>query len=933
MKTRYNPAKICKHFLVLFYSLCAFGQEPFVTRPDNASMLHTGEIPVNLYTGVPNISIPIYTFPTHSKDIALSLGLSYHPSGLCELDKPGNMGRGWNINALGVITRSVVARVDERHSTPALDDYDRMTDVYQFSFMGHSGKFMIKKNFTTGTFSIQMMDHSTLKIEYVFNSVDKKVNSFIIYDDKGYKYVFDVFDINIERFLGRDYVTHEFVDYRSAHYLSKVYDNNGKILVSYSYDTVIKPFSPSGNKVFNRLKDITVTDIGKASFTYTYTTVSPTNSAGYNPPVKDVTITNLAGQTLEKTVFTYMYGTTGELTKVSRFNSSLSESQDHKIYYNTRGLPQKDVLDTYEFPLQGWVEKIVLPTGGTILYEFEWNTAKLSAYMGTEEEYDQYYLEHNPDNAPVREFYGDGGGDYDTSVSRSMSFTVTGTVPKKLEFSFYHTPYNYPPETDPGNPGDPPLPVGYKILSGSTVVHDFGNYADTGTATLPPGNYTISIITVSNLNTTGNISIMHDVPNGGILRRWMYSSGMRIKRIATFEFDANAYYLYNPGGYQYVPASETFYDYSVFDDASRSSGYQYEGFVLTFDEPIKITSQLTGYSNVKVTKGSGNGYTKYTFAAPDEYSVSFANENLNSLRAGILKKTEVFDASGSILAQTENTYDITATGDFFPVFPAREGEWNYIPTRLSWPKLASTTVSEKRGDAIMTLTQDFTYNATNKQIATKTQTTSISGEVLSTEYYYHTGNSPLSSNRISQPERSDTFMNGSLISSEKAAYSNAWAGNVSWLPSSASASKDGTAYYTKTKFNLYDEFGNLLESEQESGLKTSYIWGYNKTLPVAKIDNMAYAAIPSGLIADIQSATDSGTETAVLAKLTLLRSDPALAGAILTTYTHKPLIGISTVTDAKGDMVRNEYDSFGRLIQTKDADGNVLSETQYNYRP
>lgn len=923
MKTYYNPAKICKHFLVLFYSLCAFGQDPFVTRPDNASMLHTGEIPVNLYTGVPDISIPIYTFPTHSKDISLNIGLNYHPAGLSTLDQPGNMGRGWNINAVGVITRSVVLRPDERYSAVGgIDDYDTMTDVYQFSFMGHSGRFMIKKDFTTGAFSIQMMDHSTLKIEYVFNSTDKSINSFTIYDDKGYRYVFDLYDINFARFKSRGN-TMELVNYRSAHYLSKIYDNNGNIIVNYSYDALSRPYTVGsvtvGNKISHKLKEINITDIGKAAFTYT--------DAEANV-MKDITIKNMSGQTIEKTVFTYMYGTSGELTKVSRFNSSLSESQDHNIYYNTRGLPQKDLQNVYEFPLQGWLEKIILPTGGTILYEFEWNTARLTGYFGSQEQQNQYYLENNPDNTAVREPYGNGGGDYDTSISRSMAFAITGTDPKKLEFSFWHNPYSYPPELDP-TAG--PLPVTYKILSGSTVVHDFGSNPETGTATLAPGNYTISIITVSNLNTTGNISIMHDVPSG-ILKKWLYTSGFRIKRIATFEFDANANYLYNPGSYQYVPASETFYDYSIFDDSYKSSGYQYDGLMLSWEDPAKAVSQLTGYANVKVTKGSGNGYTKYTFAVPDEHPVAYSNEHYESFRKGMLKKVEVVSADEVVLSTTENTYELTATGDSFPAFPTVE--WaNYVASKLSWPKLASTTVSEKRGDAIVTLTQDFTYNAANKQVATKTQTTSIGGETLSTEYYYHAGNSPLSTNRISLLERSDTFMNGSLVSSEKAAYSNAWAGNVSWLPSSASASKDGTAYHTKTKFNLYDEFGNLLESEQESGLKTSYVWGYNKTLPVAKIDNMAYAAIPSGLIADIQSATDSGTETAVLAKLALLRSDAALAGAMLTAYTHKPLIGISTVTDAKGDMLRNEYDGFGRLIQTKDAGGNVLSETQYNYRP
>lgn len=906
--------------ILLCLGLSAFAQDPYVTRPENASMLHTGEISVNLYTGIPDINIPIYTFPTHSKDISLGLGLSYHPSGLTTLDRPGTMGRGWNINAVGTISRSVVLRPDERYSAVGgIDDYDQMTDVYQYNFMGHSGRFMIKKNFTTGTFSIQMMDHSTLKIEYVFNATDKSVNSFTIYDDRGYRYVFDLYDVNYARFKSRSNIT-ELVNYRSAHYLSKIYDNNGNILVSYSYDVLAKPYvvgsTTIGNSIYNKLKEISVTDIGKALFTYT--------DAEANV-MKDVTIKNLAGQTIEKTVFTYAYGLSGELTKVSEFSSDLLESRDHKIYYNTRGLAQKDLNNLYEYPLYGWLEKIVLPTGGTVLYEFEWNTARLTGYFGGPEQQDQYYLENNPDNTPVRELYGTGGGEYDTSISRSMPFTVTGSAPKKLEFTFYHNPYSYPPELDP-TAG--PLPVTYKIMSGSTVVHDFGSNPEAASATLAPGNYTISIITVSNLNTTGDIAIMHDVPSG-TLKRWLYTSGMRIKRVATFTHDANAGYLYNPGNYSCVPAEETFYDYSMFDDPNKSSGYQYDGLMLSWEDPAKSVSQLTGYANVKVTKGSGNGYTRYTFAVPDEYALSYSNEHYDSFRSGMMKKVEAVDANGVVVSKTENTYELSASGDFFPAFPVIESS-SYIASRLSWAKLASMAVTEKLGDNMVTSTQAFTYNDTNKMIASKTSSTSISGETLKTEYSYHTGNSPLSTNRNSVLEKTDSYLNSTLLSTKRISYSNTWPGNQSFIASLLSESKAGGALITRSKFNSYDEFGNMLEREQPNGIKTSYIWGYNKTLLVAKIDNIAYSSIPANLITAIQNASNTGTEANVLQKLADLRNSPALSDTVLTTYTHKPLVGISTLTDTAGDRVIYDYDSFGRLKAVKDRNGKLVTETKYH---
>jgi YD repeat-containing protein len=54
--------------------------------------------------------------------------------------------------------------------------------------------------------------------------------------------------------------------------------------------------------------------------------------------------------------------------------------------------------------------------------------------------------------------------------------------------------------------------------------------------------------------------------------------------------------------------------------------------------------------------------------------------------------------------------------------------------------------------------------------------------------------------------------------------------------------------------------------------------------------------------------------------------------AQMTTYTYDPLIGVTSITDAKGDTITYTYDSFGRLQNVKDKDGNILSENEYHYK-
>ena len=58
----------------------------------------------------------------------------------------------------------------------------------------------------------------------------------------------------------------------------------------------------------------------------------------------------------------------------------------------------------------------------------------------------------------------------------------------------------------------------------------------------------------------------------------------------------------------------------------------------------------------------------------------------------------------------------------------------------------------------------------------------------------------------------------------------------------------------------------------------------------------------------------------------------ALNNAQVTTFTYDPLIGVTSVTDPRGETIYYSYDNFNRLEFVKDAQGNILSKNEYNYK-
>jgi hypothetical protein len=184
---------------------------------------------------------------------------------------------------------------------------------------------------------------------------------------------------------------------------------------------------------------------------------------------------------------------------------------------------------------------------------------------------------------------------------------------------------------------------------------------------------------------------------------------------------------------------------------------------------------------------------------------------------------------------------------------------------------------------------------------------------------------------------------------------------------------------TRLNYQKYDNNGNLLTVSKQNGDPVSYIWGYKGEYPVAEVKNAksndvffegfedgnsnsvsgdaktgnyshmdAYSKALTGLdngsyilsywqkngsvwvFNNTTVTVSAGTYTINLnVQVDDIRFYPATAQ--MTTYTYIPQVGVSSVTDAKGEITYYEYDTMQRLMNIRDQYKNIVKSYCYNY--
>ncbi|MEQ6122705.1 hypothetical protein AAON49_00725 [Pseudotenacibaculum sp. MALMAid0570] len=189
-------------------------------------------------------------------------------------------------------------------------------------------------------------------------------------------------------------------------------------------------------------------------------------------------------------------------------------------------------------------------------------------------------------------------------------------------------------------------------------------------------------------------------------------------------------------------------------------------------------------------------------------------------------------------------------------------------------------------------------------------------------------------NKINVPLLVKTSVDGTVTNRVKNIYSSFYT-NM-YEVSKVVTSKTTDAFEDRLIYHGYYDNGNIKEVSKEDGTHIVYIWGYDQTLPVAKIENATFADIPTSVYNDIIAASNADTsvsaENTLRTHLETLRNHANLSNALVTTITYDPLVGVTSVTDPRGESVFYYYDTMNRLDYVKDAYGKILSKNEYHYK-
>ena len=283
--------------------------------------------------------------------------------------------------------------------------------------------------------------------------------------------------------------------------------------------------------------------------------------------------------------------------------------------------------------------------------------------------------------------------------------------------------------------------------------------------------------------------------------------------------------------------------------------------------PFQIYNVLSGSS-------PNNDRYRYDFA-------SFAGQyNLSIGKLLLSKETEQW---------LENAGDtITQTTDYY---------YDYLPY------LQPSRIEKTNSNGSQTVTLKYPYDETG--IYTEMKDRNIISPVIQETTKDNATNMEISKVRLNYRKENGRFLRDYIESSVQ-----------------------GKPLTEELRFNLYDEYENILQTIGRDLTVKSYLWGYNGKYLVAEIENASYATAKSLIgttgMGYINTSSDENVIKTQLEKLY------QMSYAMVNVYTWQPLAGIKRHISPQKTYTIYDYDANNRLKNIFDNKGNVIQTFNYN---
>jgi len=431
----------------------------------------------------------------------------------------------------------------------------------------------------------------------------------------------------------------------------------------------------------------------------------------------------------------------------------------------------------------------------------------------------------------------------------------------------------------------------------------------------------------------------YSYPAGGILMSWPHyatyyektrSEGLKQMVISG---QANSYAADTYPGEHFIHYPE------VIEKRSLDNGYikySYTNYLTTEDRNDTTTKQ---YGNM-----TGWGYLDQWRQLQKQYSSRY-------FERGLLTNVQVYDDTGRTVDEKQVEYSgmdehpdawipSVTIGEFdansfkiyhYPIVPKRE------------------TVTHYFDNGSITTVTDYDYHHRSDGYPVSQTTTTGDSTELKTEYRYvdddwreYEEYTILRDRNIrNMPVETIQYKNEAVVGASLIQFKPFNELNASWkiYPSEVWQLKIKTPITDYDEVNIdtrmkpqvtyerYDDYGNVLQQRGADEVPVSYLWSNDGLSKLAEVVGATYDDVQRAAAGMNLSITKPDAD--YLRNLRDLREK--LPHALITNYTYKPLVGITSQTGPNGITIYYEYDSLGRLKIVRDHEGNVLQEYEYQY--